>query len=139
MGQYFKAVNLDKEQVVNPYDLDSGAKLIEIMATGNVGNVLVYLLREGVKDGGGDLSMVQEPADYEDESGDIDWNEWEGDIEDLTGYAGRWAGDDVRVIGDYNEDDLYDEAKDYEDITEDVKAELNRFLEVYGLEKIEEW
>ena len=34
------------------------------------------------------------------------------EIAEANEYAGRWAGDDVRLVGDYAESELYDETKD---------------------------
>lgn len=33
------------------------------------------------------------------------------EIDDLTEYAGRWAGDEVRLVGDYDDSELYNESK----------------------------
>ena len=141
MGQYFKAINLDKEQAISPYGLGSAGKLIEILASGTLPKALVYVLRDGVIDGGGDLVEILDTDEFATETGfdrEVDWEGYSDKLDELTSLAGSWAGDDVRVVGDYNEDDLYSKAKDFEDITEDVRIEINRFLEVYGLETITE-
>ena len=138
MGQYFKLVNLDKQEKVG-----RGGKFIEILENKSDMLMLTYLLRESVKDGGGDVVNVVDTEEFASGSFDkgnreVDWEAYSEKVEELTSLAGSWAGDDVRVVGDYNEDDLYSKAKDFEDITEDVRVEINRFLEVYGLETITE-
>jgi hypothetical protein len=53
MGQYFKAINLDKREVVCPWCLDGGAKLWE-WAVNRQGAVFTLLLRQSSSTGGGD-------------------------------------------------------------------------------------
>jgi hypothetical protein len=80
MGQYWKPVNLDKREFINPHKLGCGLKLWEQLAnhpgTGTALLILQAAMPEGR--GGGDLE--------EDE------------------VIGRWAGDRVVLIGDYAED-----------------------------------
>ena len=105
MGQYFRIVNQDKEEYLNPWEAGTGAKLWEICAN-NLGRILPFLLRKSNEGGGGDIQK-----DYE--------------------TAGRWAGDRVVVVGDYDESGLYQETERYTDITRKSVKEFNDFI---GLE-----
>lgn len=84
MGQYYMAVNTDKEEYLAPHDLDSGAKLCELTSGHNFGEALILLLADGNGEGGGD---------YDEEL----------NVEN-GGIIGRWAGDGVVVTGDYADD-----------------------------------
>lgn len=80
MGQYWKAVNLDKRQFISPWALGSGAKLWEQLANPGPGQALIILLAAMPQPrGGGDLKA--DPV------------------------IGSWAGDRVVLVGDYAEDD----------------------------------
>lgn len=79
MGQYFKAVNLDKKEFIHPHKLGSGLKLWEIVAGDHVGRALVVLTAAHREVRGG------------------------GDIQ-TGGIVGRWAGDRIAIVGDYAED-----------------------------------
>lgn len=80
MGQYWKPVNLDKREFIDPHKLDCGLKLWEQIANPGVGRALVVLLAVMPKPrGGGDLK--QNP------------------------FIGRWAGDRVVLVGDYSIDE----------------------------------
>ena len=107
MGQYFVFVNLDKKEVINAWDLGSGAKFWEI--SNNLKGLWCFLLRKSNEGGGGDI--------------------------DFTSYKhiGRWAGDRVVLIGDYDKSKLYDKASDtYKDITEEIKKEYKKFRSWLG-------
>src|SRR5438874_1459845 len=54
MGQYFKAVNLDKKEYVCPWRLSGGAKLWEWSANAQ-GSIFTLLLRKSSEGGGGDF------------------------------------------------------------------------------------
>jgi len=108
MGQYFLILNLDKKEYLHPHKLGSGYKLWEICAN-NVCRVLPFLLRKSNETGG-------------------------GDIRDDYPTAGRWAGDRIVVVGDYDESGLYDLAKRFfKDISEEVKWDFNDFI---GIEEM---
>ena len=96
MGQYFKIVNLDKREVVNPWDLGTGAKFWEWLYNPHA-RVFVWLLRKSDGDGG-------------------------GDIHDRDQYKtlGRWAGDRLVLIGDYDSSRLYEEASN-EPVRTDIR------------------
>ena len=114
MGQYFLIANLDKKEYIHPHNfIDKtgnyfGAKLWEICAN-KIAGVLPYLLRKSDETGGGD---IQDP--------------------ELFPNAGRWAGDRIVVIGDYDSSELYDKICDSEDWTEIssiIAEEYQRFIE----------
>lgn len=111
MGQYFKAVNVTKHEVVTPWTIGTGAKLWEWCANHQAG-IFPYLLRKSTGNGGGDLMG-------------------------LTGQsplAGRWAGDVIYLVGDYDDSNLYDEATNqYIDISDALIEEYNRFIELDSL------
>lgn len=106
MGQYFLIANLDKKEYIKPHDCGSGAKLWEI--TVNIGGILVYLTRKSDDYGGGDI----EP--------------------DECKYAGRWAGDRIITIGDYDSSDLYHkilQSGEWNNISKEVYPEYVKFVE----------
>jgi hypothetical protein len=120
MGQYHKLVNLDKKEMVHPYNLGLGAKQYE--QTGDNGSLsdAIYLL------------VMTSPA-----RGGGDW-------ESFADLSGRWAGDRVVVLGDYTEDEdlpdipnaskLYSESatsEDWTDISDEVAVALGK---VFGFE-----
>ncbi len=113
MGQYFIIVNIDKKEYINPHTIGMPAKLWEICAN-KLGGLLIFLLRKSDQTGGGDIK-----ENYE--------------------YAGRWAGDRILVIGDYDSSGLYDIAlEQYKDISKEVAEEYNDFIELEELKiKIE--
>jgi hypothetical protein len=55
-----------------------------------------------------------------------------GDIQlEHPGFAGRWAGDEVYLVGDYDESHLYETARTkYRNISRELAAEYNLFVEV---------
>lgn len=109
MGQYFKAVNIDKKEYIHAHDLDGGLKLPEIMfSSGGVAGALCLLLANGPMDG---LCMSHDG---------------------LGGVMGRWVGDRVLLAGDYaaphggQGSNYYDQAKDWRNISAMVKPILDR-------------
>ena len=85
LGQYYMIVNLDKKELLHPHKLGSGLKLWEIAAS-NLSRILVLLLQDSDGRGGGD-----------------------GDIDDpmISEICGRWAGDRIAIVGDYDGKDIY--------------------------------
>lgn len=109
MGQYFRAVNVSKREYVSPWDIGFGAKLWEWCANQGAG-IFPYLLRKSSSGGGGDINF------------------------DGTGYAGRWAGDEVYLVGDYDESRLYQQTgSGYTNIAPGLVEEYNRFIELKEL------
>lgn len=116
MGQYFVILNTTKREFLHPHKLGSGLKLWEICASKAAG-VLVYLLRQSNELGGGDVDdNVKFPN------------------------AGRWAGDSITVVGDYDKSRLYQRAMHpeefpkmneeipYKDISLIIRKEYEKFL-----------
>lgn len=52
MGQYFKLVNLDKNEFVNPSTVGDGLKQWEICANGDTARLAMFLMTMGDNDGG---------------------------------------------------------------------------------------
>ena len=109
MGQYFRAVNVSKKEYVSPWDIGGLAKLWEWCANRTAG-IFPYLLRKSNESGGGDISHPD------------------------AKYAGRWAGDEVYLVGDYDESDLYEKAgNEFTNISQPLVEEYNNFIEVEEL------
>jgi len=104
MGQYFMLVNHTRKEFVSPWEVGAGAKLIE-WCTGAQAGLLPYLLRRSDGTGGGDV----EPKDCE--------------------FAGRWAGDQVELVGDYDSSKGYKRAlSEYKNISCPLAKEYNQFM-----------
>ena len=99
MGQYYRMINLDKKEVFFIGALN-GAKLGEICDNNSMG-LVGLLLRQSTKFGGGDYTL--------DKKDIFDYNK--------NALVGRWAGDRVTLIGDYDNSKIYDESNRYKDIT----------------------
>jgi hypothetical protein len=84
MGQYYKIVNLTKNEFLDPSVFGEGLKLLEFGCDSNgVLTALAVLLANSNDRGGGDLHGVPE---------------------DFPIQAGRWAGNEIVVAGDYAKD-----------------------------------
>jgi len=44
--------------------------------------------------------------------------------------VGRWAGDEVYLVGDYDSSNLYDESRDYRNISRELAEEWNGFMDI---------
>ena len=118
MGQYFKAVNTDKHEYVCPWCIGGGAKLWE-WAANPQGAIFCLLLRKSDEGGGGDFYGYHSGCD---EGGPIRCA--------LSPIAGRWAGDRVVLVGDYDSSKLWDVHAGYTNISRDLVTEWNRFIEL---------
>ena len=115
MGQYFKIINEDKKEVINAWDLGGVAKFWEWLYNRQA-RVFVWLLRKSDGDGGGDIPL---------------------DERDQYTTLGRWAGDRITLIGDYDSSKLWNTSAtkdadgkplpnaDYADISALVSKEFN--------------
>ena len=110
MGQYFYIVNLDRKEYLDPLNLDCGMKLWEIAANPCL-NVLAFLLRQSNETGGGD---IRKPYIN----------------------AGRWAGNRIAIIGDYDASGIFAQCSKglYEEISDDICEEWNDFI---GMEDLQ--
>ena len=86
MGQYYLLVNEDRQEYISPHQVGCGAKLWEICAN-DLPRVTPYLLYQSSRHGGGD--PFNQP----------------------TNHLGRWAGDRIVVIGNYDRSELYQTPK----------------------------
>ena len=90
MGQYWRIVNLDKKEYLSPYDFGNLGKLMEFSVTRcGITTALVLLLADPVTNGRG--------------GGDFHSDNIGGCI------IGSWAGDRIKIVGDYGDDGIYDE------------------------------
>ena len=96
MGQYFLVVNKDKKEYLMPHDFGSGLKFLEFtMDSCGVLTGLAHL-----------LGQSSDPSGMGGADSEI---------------TGRWIGDNVVIIGDYDESKLFDLAQDcYENISNKV-------------------
>ena len=105
MGQYFRLINYDKREYIDPWRLGGAAKLWEWCAN-NQCRIMPFLLRQSTEGGGGDIQK-----EY-----------------DLSGH---WAGDSLALVGDYDDSKDFDRAeKEFNDISHQVAKEYNDFIEV---------
>jgi hypothetical protein len=118
MGQYFKAVNIDKREVVCPWCIGGGAKLWE-WAANTQGSIFTLLLRRSDEGGGGDFYGYHKGCG---EGGPITCP--------LESLVGRWAGDRVVLVGDYDSSKLYQDAEGFRNISGDLVAVWNQFIEL---------
>lgn len=136
MGQYFRAVNKTKKEVVCPWCLGGGAKLWE-WAVNPLGAIFVLLLRRSDGAGGGDFyqygSRFVEVYDNAPETIPrpiLEAYEAEGKPgPDPDSVVGRWAGDEVYLIGDYDVSELYEESRGYRNISRELAETWNSFIE----------
>jgi len=84
MGQYYKAVNLDKKEYIEPHSFGDGAKLMEFGCGGpGMMTGMAVLMSAGNGAGGGDLIGNEHTQ------------------KDVDAIAGRWAGDRIVIAGGY--------------------------------------
>lgn len=142
MGQYFKAVNTDKREYVCPWCIGCGAKLWE-WAANPQGAIFTLLLRKSDGTGGGDFytagpQAIRVPNGNPKEAARITADalrkaaKEEGRrVQPPEGsVVGRWAGDSVMLIGDYDSSHLWDELDSFRNISQELAWEWNAFIEV---------
>lgn len=108
MGQYFKVINTTKKEYLDPHKCGDGAKLMEMAcSSGSTMAALATLLATSNGQGGGDLGT-----------------------DDKT-WVGRWAGDSIAMVGDYDtfspHAGLYEKcgnSEDWKDVSFDVMRVL---------------
>lgn len=109
MGQYYSLANLDTNEYIDPWTAGSGAKLWEFCMN-DVTKLLPYLLGQGANGSGGDPYIPW--GQFETEDGEVDWEAHAAALDDACTNCGRWAGDRITVVGDYDESELYQTARD---------------------------
>lgn len=109
MGQYWRPVNLDKKECLDPHALGCGLKLCEQLANSpGVGSALIILTAAMPEPrGGGDLDLDRNWHGPERKF--PEHNATPGPMPDdypavAARTIGRWAGDRIALVGDYAED-----------------------------------
>jgi hypothetical protein len=107
--QFFAPVNLDKKEYLDPLKIGDGT-LFDWCADQQSG-LLSFLLRKSSEKG--------KESIYKDSF----------DITKDYQTAGRWAGDRVILLGEFDESGLWEKLKkEFKDITEQVVKEYNDFI-----------
>ena len=114
MGQYFMAVNTTKREFLHPHKFGSGMKFQEFT------NDPMSLLT-------GMAHLLAQSSD--------------GVARDNPDITGRWIGDNVLIVGDYDESKLFDIAYDcYTDISDKVIEHMCFDPDVHlHLNKVTRW
>lgn len=98
---------MDRKEYVCPWEIGGVAKLWEWCCNRQAG-IFPFLLRKSSEGGGGDIQK-----DYQ--------------------TAGRWAGNRIVLIGDYDQSRLWDRLeREYTDISEQLVRDYNDFIEIDG-------
>lgn len=121
MGQYFAAVNTDKKEFVCPWCVGGVAKLWE-WAANPWGAVFTLLLRKSDEGGGGDYYGYHRGCN---EGGPIRCR--------VNPVVGRWAGDRVALVGDYDSSKLWGELyerRSFRNISGELVPAWNDFIEI---------
>lgn len=132
MGRYYLIANQDRQEYVRP----ASKKLRAIVL--NDPALLPYLLKQTDVDGQGtgDLLIPRDkyPEDLQGQPRELakwlDSDGYQKRIDERWPHAGRWAGDRICVIGDYDSSGFFDEIEasdEWEDITDPVRAEAKAF------------
>lgn len=111
MGQYYHLVNINKKEYISCNGLATreedgffGIKFFEI--SWNCPEIWNFLLWKADEQGGGD--MDEPPASM-----------------------GRWAGDKVALVGDYDGSDLY-QPEDFTEISKEIADDFYKFRKWLG-------
>jgi hypothetical protein len=139
MGQYFRAVNKTKKEVVCPWCIGGGAKLWE-WAANPIGALFVLLLRKSSGSGGGDYYGYgapqvikldgRAPTELATAFASIASMEGAPASIDDSSVVGRWAGDEVYLVGDYDSSRLYQESCRYRNISRELVETWNSFVDL---------
>lgn len=110
MGQYWKVVNLDKKEYVNPHDLGTGLKLWEQLANHPGTGAALIILCAAMPEprGGGDFDLTENwhgPERKLPEHGAVPGPMPESYPEIVEKTIGRWSGDRIALVGDCADDD----------------------------------
>jgi len=140
MGQYFKAINKTKKEVVCPWCLGGVAKLWE-WAANPWGSVFTLLLRRSSGGGGGDFNgPTTQVLDVSEKSPEVIMETIaRGVLKEGApcgippeSIVGRWAGDEVYLVGDYDDSGLFQESKssEYRNISQELVEVWNDFIDI---------
>ncbi len=138
MGQYFKAVNVTKKEVVCPWCLGGVAKLIE-WAINPWGAVFTLLLRKSDASGGGDFGgpTMQRLDASKQSPEEILETIVRGVLKEGApcgippdSVVGRWAGDEVYLVGDYDSSKLFDKSEEFRNISRELVDTWNQFVDI---------
>lgn len=136
MGQYFKPVNTDKKEFVCPWCIGGGAKLWE-WAVNTQGAIFTLLLRKSSGSGGGDYGGPEPQVIQMTDDTDLAEVIAKGILHEgqpisipAESMVGRWAGDRVVLVGDYDDSELYSTATElYHNISAPLTVAWNQFVE----------
>jgi len=117
MGQYFRPVNIDKHEYVCPWCIGGGAKLWE-WAANTQGAIFTLLLRKSDQTGGGDFYGYRKGFA---EGGRVP-------LDDENGVVGRWAGDRIVLVGDYDSSRLFETCEQWRNISQELVEAWNAFI-----------
>lgn len=126
MGQYFKLINTQKKEFVCPWCVGGGAKLWEWAASPH-GALLTLLLQR---------STAPKPLPADDDSGSVhdvthlDVAGSSDQFDEGMWMVGRWAGDPVFLVGDYDDTIMYQTAKWYRNLSEALVGQWNEFIQL---------
>jgi hypothetical protein len=135
MGQYFKPVNTDKKEFVCPWCIGGGAKLWE-WAVNREGAIFTLLLRKSSQTGGGDYGGPEPQVIEMTDGTDLAEIVAKGILREgrpvfipPESIVGRWAGDRVVLVGDYDDSELYSIATEsYRNISAPLVEAWNQFV-----------
>lgn len=118
MGQYFRAVNTDRQEYVCPWCIGGGAKLWEWAASPQ-GAIFTLLLRKSTGSGGGDYFGYRRAYG-------------EGTLVRLgeNDLVGRWAMQPVALVGDYDDSGLFEAEGKFRNISKELVETWNEFIEI---------
>jgi len=143
MGQYFAAANLDKQEFICPWCLRGGAKLWE-WAANPQGSIFTLLLRKSTQSGGGDYGTKPTTVAVDgDDPTSIATEVAKALAAEGQPFAagddivGRWAGDRVVLVGDYDASNLWQKLyreQSYHNISEPLVDTWNSFIELPDLQ-----
>ena len=145
MGQYYKAVNLDKKEFLSPHACGDGAKLMEFaLSTMGMISCLAILLADGNGRGGGDLfgdkCKACDGKGWPEGLGEPRCTTCDGVRRELPEIVGSWAGDRIVISGDDSDAKKFvSECLAPEEWNEDLNGKPNLYsivCEEYGWKDI---
>jgi len=137
MGQYYRAVNLDRCEYVCPWCVGCGAKFWEWVANPQ-GAILAFLLRMSDESGGGDVPCAEFLDDPVCGPKPMEMHKTlmspittePDDRQNKYSVIGSWVGDRIALVGDYDSTELYKHARTFRNISEQLVSEWNTFVDL---------